>query len=170
MKNIFQSKTFRTIIGLTALTMVIFPIMANAKKADQRVNGSILATNSSVTADISMNITGGLSSTIFASDLQQGTFNYIDSNGLSYALDVLFANIVDNAVWFSGPVITSTDATLVNQWLVAKTTDHGQGATDTLDARFVTAPSIAFNMVVNQNQYLNLYNHYDVVSGNLTIH
>lgn len=170
----FQSIIFRSALLITSLAVVVLPIVASAKNSIKKVTGSATGVSASVTASASaqftMNITDGISASVLQSDLQKNAFTFSNADGLAYSVEVRFANFVDNAVWFTGPILVSSDPALINRWMVAKVQDNGQSkdSQDTVSMRIVTAPSAAFNMVYNQNRYL--YDKYEITSGNLTVH
>jgi hypothetical protein len=169
MMSKFQTTSTRLGLLMVGLAIVIAPIAAVAKNAAHKATGSAAGTSSNGHAEFAMDLTEGLSATVEASDLQNNSFTYSNEYGLAYGVDVRFSVFDNNAVWFAGPMQNASNASLNGQWMVVKVQDNGQGNSqaDTVSMRTVSAPSIAYNMVVNKNQYL--FDNYEVDNGNLTV-
>jgi hypothetical protein len=94
----------------------------------------------------------------------KGWVKYHDSNGMSFRVDVQCVNVKDDWAFFSGPVVSSTDTLMLNQWLKVVVYDGGSPGSkgDKIWGEFYTADPGCLPFYPTDMA--------NVENGNLTVH
>ena len=102
-------------------------------------------------------------------DPAKGMLNYRDANGDWFRVDIQCVTVLSDEAkaFFSGPVTSASDSTLVGQWLMVKVYD---GGTPGRKGDQVWGGIYSTDPECNPDIYPPLDGPWDVESGNLVVH
>jgi hypothetical protein len=108
------------LVGVLVLAGVVVSQSASAPKATGGVKWASMEAGMEIDNWAEFEAIGGTND-----HPAKGWVKYHNSNGMSFRVDVRCLTVVDDWAFFSGPVVSSTDTLLLNQWLKVVVHDGG---------------------------------------------
>ncbi len=137
MQTLERNFAVGAILGLGAIALLAYPMATIAKPATNFVTGNVnffdgqTEANASARFAVSSSYVDGRTN---PDNMRHDTFEYRNSNGLWFTLDVVTALMTDERAWFAGSIVATNDSTLMNAQYLVGTYNSGlpDGVGDTI--------------------------------------